>query len=224
MKRLSPSSWSLESGIQLPPTLFHPVMILEAPWRVYDFSRLEDQQACLTAGAKNGVGRYLDKRTGLYPQALFRQGGIQRDIHMGIDLFALAGTEVTAFAAGQIAWTGYQEAPGDYGYVLVTEHWLPVPAALGGSSTAGLKLFALFGHLSEQGHAQWRRGDRFEAGARLGYLGREHENGGWVPHLHFQLSLVDPGGPDMPGVVSEEQVALAALLYPDPRWVLGPVY
>lgn len=203
---------------------FHPVMHLEAPWQVYDFRRLEDQQACLHAGVKHGVGRYLDKRPGLYTQPLFSDAGVQRDVHMGIDLFAAAGTPVFAFADGRIAWTGYQEQPGDYGFVLVTEHFLPMPAHFGVGTRPTLHLFALYGHLSRRDHAGWSRGRALRAGDRLGWLGEMHENGGWVPHLHFQLSLLDPGQPDMPGVVADAQVALASLVFPDPRLVLGPLY
>ncbi|GIT41297.1 MAG: hypothetical protein Ct9H300mP10_03070 [Methanobacteriota archaeon] len=55
-------------------------------------------------------------------------------------------------------------------------------------------------------------------------MGDKHENGGWEPHLHFQLSLVEPETHDLPGVVAPEDREQALLDYPDPRLVLGPLY
>jgi hypothetical protein len=55
-------------------------------------------------------------------------------------------------------------------------------------------------------------------------MGDKDENGGWDPHLHFQLSLIEPETHDMPGVVSPEDREQALRDYPDPRLVLGPIY
>ena len=55
-------------------------------------------------------------------------------------------------------------------------------------------------------------------------IANESENGGWEPHLHFQLSIIEPETHDLPGVVSIQDSAIALKLYPDPRLVLGPIY
>ena len=60
--------------------------------------------------------------------------------------------------------------------------------------------------------------------AKMLTLGNFEENGGWEPHLHFQLSLVEPETHDMPGVVAPEDREHALTIYPDPRNVLGPLY
>ena len=49
-------------------------------------------------------------------------------------------------------------------------------------------------------------------------MGDKHENGGWEPHLHFNLSLVEPETHDMPGVVSPENRLEALAKYPDQGW------
>ena len=54
------------------------------------------------------------------------------------------------------------------------------------------------------------------AQATLVALGNNQENGGWEPHLHFQLSLIEPLTHDLPGVVSSEDRKQALLDYPDP--------
>ena len=32
-------------------------------------------------------------------------------------------------------------------------------------------------------------------GEVIGWMGDKHENGGWFPHTHFQLMLLEPVGP-----------------------------
>ena len=155
------------------------------------------------------IGRYDEHRPGSYVTPLFAG----RDIHMGIDLFAPMGTPVRAFTAGIVHLAGYNSQEGDYGGTIVTVHRLE-----------GLELYALYGHLSRRSLENQLPGRRFGAGEVLGWIGERGENGGWVPHLHFQLSYERPARADLPGVVSREQRALARLKYPDPRLVLGALY
>jgi hypothetical protein len=58
----------------------------------------------------------------------------------------------------------------------------------------------------------------------LAFIGAEHENGGWPPHLHLQLSVNEPVGNDLPGVVTDEERLQALKDYPDPRLIVGNVY
>jgi murein DD-endopeptidase MepM/ murein hydrolase activator NlpD len=74
-------------------------------------------------------------------------------------------------------------------------------------------------------------GDTVRRGDILGHLGNIHENGGWrIPHVHFQLALEPPATHDMPGAVAmnhrptDDDRARALVLYPDPRYVLGPLH
>ena len=55
-------------------------------------------------------------------------------------------------------------------------------------------------------------------------MGAHDENGGWEPHLHFQLSYQEPETHDMPGVVAPSDRDEALQIYPDPRLVLGALY
>ena len=189
--------------------VFDSVMTLPARLPVYDF----------TGGAKPsgmkrhqyGIGRYDEHRPNMYLGSQFSAG--QRDIHMGIDIGAPAHSEVRAFYSGRIFKLGDNAAPYDYGPTIITEHhWL--------SQT----IYALHGHLSRSSLRPWCEGDLFESGAVLGYLGQAEENGGWPPHLHFQLSLAQPDKHDLPGVVSKADRPWARTAFPDPRLVLGPLY
>ena len=137
----------------------------------------------------------------------------RRNIHMGIDIWTPAGEAVYAFFEGKLAYKANNNRRGDYGPTLVTEHYIN-----------GIQLFALYGHLTLDTLSSAELGDTFKAGDQLGAVGSAAVNGGWEPHLHFQLSWYDPGEADMPGVVSSEQHKEALRRYPDPRIVWSDLY
>jgi murein DD-endopeptidase MepM/ murein hydrolase activator NlpD len=187
---------------------FHSVVVLPPDYEVYDFTKGYDPHRRLKS--PYGIGRYNEKRRGMYTTALF--AGV-RNIHMGIDIGAPVGEAIYAFWEGEVHLFGYNSAEGDYGYTLVTRHVLH-----------GKALYALHGHLSARSLEGRTVGQRVERGEVIAWVGDRHENGNWNPHLHFQLSLERPEVPDMPGVVSEEDHAAALLRYPDPRLILGRLY
>lgn len=156
------------------------------------------------------IGKYNEKRTRMYTTVQYEG---KRNIHMGIDIWANEGAPVYSFYEGTLAYKANHAQQGNYGPTLVTRHEL-------GSIT----LFALFGHLSETCLGTLEIGQSIEKGQKIAELGAEDVNGGWAPHLHFQLSVEDPGGADMPGVVADEFREEALKIYPDPRIVLGDIY
>ena len=187
---------------------FRPVIHLPAEYEIYDFSNGYDPNRTLTH--PYGIGRYDEGRPGMYLGEQFE--GI-RNIHMGIDIGCPAGEPVHAFYAGTIFKLGNNALPYDYGPTIITRHvWLDQVG------------FALHGHLASASLQRWREGDSFDAGAVLAHVGEKHENGGWNPHLHFQLSRIEPETHDLPGAVSAGDRAQGRRDFPDPRLVLGPLY
>eukprot|EP00536_Pseudo-nitzschia_multiseries_P000201 jgi/Psemu1/293948/fgenesh1_pm.3_\ len=193
-----------------------------------------------------GIGKYDENRDGgMYESDLFDDlentidgfGG-RRTVHLGIDLGGPVGTPVYAFADGTVHSVGYNPELGDYGHVVVVEH------AWGDRDHHNHKqkrCWALYGHLdasalvvssssssslSPDGTEPLRPGDPVVRGQRLGRLGDIDENGGWISaHLHFQLSTKPPDQPhDMPGAASRADRNAALAQYPDPRYVVGPLY
>ena len=71
-------------------------------------------------------------------------------------------------------------------------------------------------------HGVGLRNPRGDAGQKLGELGDSPVNGGWAPHLHFQvmLDLLGHSG-DFPGVCRKSEADLWLTLCPDPRPLLG---
>src|SRR5262249_47465583 len=65
-------------------------------------------------------------------------------------------------------------------------------------------------------------GQRVSRGEEFARVGAVAENGGWPPHLHFQiiLDLLDLGA-DFPGVAYASQRAVWTSLSPDPNLLLG---
>ncbi len=164
------------------------------------------------AGADIAVGRYDEPRlcyTG--EQFAGEDTGGWRTVHMGLDLFAPAGTPVHAPLAGRVHSVENNDLGLDYGPTIILEHE-PEP---------GIHYYTLFGHLSEAS-LEMDAGTPVEAGARIGWLGEPTENGGWPPHLHFQIitDLVGHSG-NFPGVTAPSQRALWRSLSPDPGPMLG---
>jgi murein DD-endopeptidase MepM/ murein hydrolase activator NlpD len=209
-KRTEPSENS--STIDFKKEKFEPVVIFNSDPIVIDLS--EPGSESQFEKFPYTIGRYNEKR-GIYNTSLFTSetSSSARNIHLGIDIGCPIGTSVYAPAAGKVFKVGYNPAAGDYGYCLITEHFIQ-----------GRRIFFLFGHLNQSVLDISPEETLFKAGDLLGYVGSKSENGGWPPHLHFQLSYRVPTTHDLPGVCSEEDRLQCLHDFPDPRLVLGMLY
>jgi peptidoglycan LD-endopeptidase LytH len=189
--------------------VYHPVIFLPNNYEVYDFTKGYDPNRTLKS--EYGVGKYNEHRPGMYQGDHFEKD--RRTVHIGIDIAAPIGTNIHAFSDGIIYKQGYNELPWDYGTTIITEHIID-----------GTKIYALHGHLSKISLTFHNEGDVIKRGTIIGSIGNKDENGGWNPHLHFQLSYNAPNAPDLPGVVSLNEREEALQIYPDPQMVLGKLY
>ncbi|MFL2972990.1 MAG: peptidoglycan DD-metalloendopeptidase family protein [Candidatus Thalassarchaeaceae archaeon] len=185
---------------------FSEVVILPEEYTVLDLSKGQ----WVPPETIFSIGKYDELRPGMYNTEIFHG---ERFLHVGIDIGAPIGTPCMAFSDGEVSHFGYNPEPGDYGNVLIIKHKLD-----------GVSLWALYGHLSSESIENKILGQKVVAGEVVAWFGDESENGGWEPHLHFQLSLIEPETHDMPGVVAPEDREQALNDYPDPRLVLGPLY
>ncbi len=166
-------------------------------------------------GAGVGIGRYDEARRWYDSDTFAIEGedGVERrTVHVGIDLFAEAGTPVHAPFAATIHSFRDNDARLDYGPTIVLRHE---------ASEAG-EWFTLYGHLSRDSLAGLYAGKKFAAGDEIGRIGPYPANGDWAPHLHFQLmtDLLGREG-DFPGVAPPSQRDVWLSLSPDPNLVLG---
>jgi murein DD-endopeptidase MepM/ murein hydrolase activator NlpD len=185
---------------------FHPVVLLPKDYTVLDLTK----NRWNSHETEFSIGKNDEFRPNMYTTNIFE--GI-RNIHMGVDIGGPVGTPCMAFMDGVISHFGYNSEPGDYGNVIITKHIISQSI-----------IWALYGHLDSLSITNKSIGQKVEAGEIIGNFGNNQENGGWEPHLHFQLSFIEPVTHDLPGVVSSEDRNQALLDYPDPRLVLGPLY
>ncbi|MEW6211173.1 MAG: aminotransferase class III-fold pyridoxal phosphate-dependent enzyme [Acidobacteriota bacterium] len=167
--------------------------------------------AMAEAGAKVGIGRYDEPRL-IYTSPAFTTDAEPRAIHLGIDLFAEAGTTVYAPLAGIVHAFADNDEPQDYGPVIILRH----------ETDEGREFYTLYGHLSRESLDGLSRGKAIERGERLAEIGTAGVNGGWPPHLHFQIiaDLFDLDC-DFPGVARASEREVWRGISPDPNLILG---
>ena len=190
---------------------FHPIVQLPSEYWVLN---LQKPQSDWNQHFEYTIGRYDEDRKGMYTQALF---GGERTIHVGLDIGGPAMTPLFAFEDGIIHSFADNDEDGSYGPTIITEHQLVIEGQR-------RSIWLLHGHLSRQSLVGLNVGTHINKGDQIASIGEEHENGGWPPHVHLQLSFVEPSKPDLQGVVSPENREQALEIYPDPRNILGNLY
>jgi 4-aminobutyrate aminotransferase-like enzyme/Ser/Thr protein kinase RdoA (MazF antagonist) len=166
------------------------------------------------ADAQFGVGCY-DETRGFYASDVFVQPGNDgpswRTVHVGLDLFTRPGTPVLAPLDGVVHSVAVNDNPLDYGPTIVLAHR---------AGSGGPAFYTLYGHLSTDSASTLRVGAPIHRGAVIARVGMSNENGGWPPHLHFQLiaDLLDRRG-DFPGVAAPTERRVWLSLAPDPNLV-----
>lgn len=148
-----------------------------------------------------------------YTSPLFAPGDEEpRTVHLGIDVFAPAGAEVFAPLAGVVHSFADNARPEDYGPTIILTHE-PEP---------GVVFHTLYGHLSRESLEGLAEGLPVAQGQRIATLGDRSVNGGWAPHLHFQIMLDMLGlKGDFPGVCRRSERDRWLALCPDPAPLLG---
>lgn len=165
-----------------------------------------------TQGVDYGLGPYGEKRS-VYTAAQFADAASaeRRMIHMGVDVFAPAGTPVHAPLAGRVRSVVYNADPLDYGHTLILDH-----------VTEAGTFHTLYGHLGGSLPTLCQPGAEVAAGQVIAHLGDWPENGGWAPHLHFQImtDMLDQQGGNFFGVGHESFWDVWQQICPDPNLIL----
>jgi 4-aminobutyrate aminotransferase-like enzyme/Ser/Thr protein kinase RdoA (MazF antagonist) len=212
--------WLRSHNRELAPVLAAPLAVL--PRVVLDWSAGADdppttpervEAAMASAHASVGIGRYCEDREVYHTDAYADpDGGCPRTVHLGVDLFAPAGTPVRSPLPGRVHLFGVNPAPLDYGPMVVLEH----------HTDKGTAFFTLYGHLSMQSLDGLETGAAVAAGEQIATIGAPEVNGGWAPHVHVQL-LVDllGRGRDVPGVAAMDELGVWQSVSPDPNLVLA---
>jgi|25_taG_2_1085351.scaffolds.fasta_scaffold00003_132 murein DD-endopeptidase MepM/ murein hydrolase activator NlpD len=157
------------------------------------------------------LGRYLEDRA-FYREPQFFRGDEARSVHLGVDVFDHAEASVYAPFDGKVHSLAYNAKRLDYGATIILEHTMEDDTPF----------FTLYGHLSRQSLKGLSQGDHVAQGDAFCRLGPPSENGGWVPHLHFQviLDMLNFEG-DYPGAAFPSEIAIWRSLCPDPRRIVA---
>jgi murein DD-endopeptidase MepM/ murein hydrolase activator NlpD len=161
-------------------------------------------------GSRYGTGGYMEHRTLYARSPLFNTDDEPRRLHLGVDIWAEAGTPVYAPMDGAVHSFKDNNNFGDYGPTIILQHNLD-----------GLTLYTLYGHLSRESLGVLAVGQPIAKNQQIAQLGDIEENGHWPPHLHFQLMFNMEGmAGDYPGVArfSEKEKYLQNM--PDPNLIL----
>lgn len=167
------------------------------------------------AGVEVGTGGYGETRP-VYTTDDFASTGNSgprwRSVHLGLDFWThQPGAPVYVPLAGEVHSCGQDPTAGGYGRTILLRH----------RPQEGLEFFTLYGHLAYDAVADLRAGTQVQGGDELARIGSPKENGGWPPHLHFQVLLDVLGNEaDFPGVAYPEEAGVWLGLCPDPRTLL----
>ncbi len=136
-------------------------------------------------GARLGIGRYDEARV-LYTTEAFRpKEGEPRTVHLGIDLFVEAGTEIRSPLEGRVHSFAFNDQPLDYGPTILLEH----------RTEDGDRFYTLYGHLSADSLEGLARGR--PVSRRRGHRARRRLPG--QRELAAAPSLSDCGRPSRQG-------------------------
>ena len=164
--------------------------------------------------ANNGkiaFGGYQEIRNLYQRSSVFKaENTEERNIHIGLDLWIKAGTDVLAALDGVIHSFQDNTSLGDYGPTIILEHTIEE-----------VTFYTLYGHLNTGCLEDKKVGQLVKKGEVIAQLGAAPINGDYAPHLHFQViqDMQDKKG-DYPGVCSIKELDFYAENCPDPNWLL----
>ena len=161
-----------------------------------------------------GIGLYKEKRNVYRGGNYISQFNIKnkRDIHLGIDIFAKAGTKIRAPLAGKVFILKDNAFEYDYGPTVILEHKI----------NNLNKFYTIYGHLSKKCFKILKIGKTVKKGEIIAEIGKYPANGNWPPHLHFQIALDMMGEKEnFPGVSESILFDTWSKISPDPNLILG---
>ncbi|HZK08995.1 MAG TPA: aminotransferase class III-fold pyridoxal phosphate-dependent enzyme [Bacteroidales bacterium] len=170
---------------------------------------LEDKAADI------GMGGYGEVRPFYTTDAYQTRGneGMQwRTVHLGLDIWTPAETPVCAPYHAIVHSFADNKDYRDYGATIILEH----------KTGDDLKFYTLYGHLSKSSLTDISEGMTIRKGEQFAAIGNHNDNGGWPPHLHFQvmLDMLGKRG-DFPGVAYAHEKEIWLSLCPDPQLLIA---
>lgn len=162
-----------------------------------------------------GTGGYLETRPFYTTDSYVKisdEGPQWRTVHLGYDLWTKHGTIIKAPIEGIVHSYNNNEGRRNYGPTIILEH----------KTDQGVPFYTLYGHLAEASLGGIEKNQKIAKGQEFCAIGNSEENGGWPPHLHFQImvDLLDNKG-DFPGVCYSHEQDIWETLCPDPAFLFS---
>jgi 4-aminobutyrate aminotransferase-like enzyme/Ser/Thr protein kinase RdoA (MazF antagonist) len=166
---------------------------------------LEDEDADIGIG---GYGEVRPFYTTLSFQTVGNQGVRWRTVHLGVDIWSAAGTEIRCPIDAEVYSVQNNEGLCNYGPTIILKHQVE----------KDLVFYSLYGHLSMDSLEGIRVGQMLKKGDVFAAIGSAPANGNWPSHLHFQIILDHLGlKGDFPGVAYPDEAETWLSLCPDPN-------
>ena len=161
------------------------------------------------------VGGYAEYRP-IYTTDAYRVDGNQglqwRTLHLGLDIWRPDQTTVFAPLDGIVHSVYNHDSDRNYGPTIILKHTI----------SKVLTFYTLYGHLSIECMTTLKAGDQIIRGQKIAAIGDNYVNGGWPPHLHFQIMLDLLGNTnDFPGVGFAHERDLYLSNCPNPTKFFG---
>jgi 4-aminobutyrate aminotransferase-like enzyme/Ser/Thr protein kinase RdoA (MazF antagonist) len=162
--------------------------------------------------AKFGIARYNEARLIYAGEQYLNPAGESRTVHIATDLILEPGTQIKAPFDGTVHSLKDNNLPLDNGPTIILEH---------DAGFTDLKFYTLYAHLTKGSLIGLTPGDEIKKGQKIADVGSYPENGGWPPHLHFQLivDMLDKEG-DFFGVAPASMREVWLSICPDPNVIL----
>src|SRR5436305_2177734 len=170
------------------------------------------------ASSRFGIARYNEARP-IYTSDQYKLEGNDgpewRTVHIGLDIFMEVGTPILAPLDGIIHSFRDNDSPLDYGPTIILKHTV-------GDNDSQILFYTLYGHLSADSLEGLYEGKSIAMGTPFCKIGNYRVNGGWPPHIHFQIitDLLDRIG-EFPGVARPSQREVWLSVSPDPNIIVG---
>jgi len=165
----------------------------------------------LKNNAKVAYGGYNEERNIYQRSSHFNDQEIEeRNIHLGIDFWIDAKTNIYTPLDGEIYGFADNVGLGNYGPTIILKH-----------DIKDIVFYTLYGHLSRESLVGLTIGKPFFKGDKIATLGTAEVNGDYPPHLHFQV-IKDMGvwKNDYPGVCSKSEREFYLNNCPNPNLLL----
>jgi 4-aminobutyrate aminotransferase-like enzyme/Ser/Thr protein kinase RdoA (MazF antagonist) len=168
-----------------------------------------------TANATVGIGRYNEARL-VYTAGHFEvptdEMPESRTVHLGLDLYMQSNSQIYAPLDGRVHSFNNNSDPLDFGPTIIIAH----------QTDDGDPFHTLYGHLSPDSLNGLKVDLPVAKGQAIARIGDTAVNGGWPPHLHFQIitDMLGENG-NFPGVARPSMREIWLNVSPDPNIFLG---